>query len=316
MEFRRAAVLICVLLAGCAGEFENSSCELIPGTEKADASDAVSVSPDGRWLVFREYDPVSKRYAVASLDLQTDAVTLHHLPDGFYLKDNGKHPQDFRGLSFSRVAWKDSLFWGINETDEAGHPVVLDPTQPEMHFAESTRLPRLRSLSAFDRPNNEVLKDWLGRNRRGCRDGNDPPHIADYNRYNWSIPMAGGQPNDVIYLAEDQGVVRFAPDCDRTVIAPTRDSAMNKKHAVLVAVSADERFLAFGEAIMNRLTGAWGHTGDEVRVVDLRTGEQKLVMRAARVGSLIWLDDGHTLVVSAEGQRRGLFHIDAQQLFD
>ena len=316
MTIRRAAILICILLAGCTGKFENSSCELIPGTEKADASDAVSVSPDGSWLVFREYDPVSKRYAVASLDLQTNAVTLHHLPEGSYLKDNGKRPQDFRGLSFSRVAWKDSLFWGINETDETGHPVVLDPKHPEMHFAETTRLPRLRSLSALDRPNNDVFRGWLDRNRRGCRDGNDPAHIGDFNRYNWSIPMADGQPTSIIYLAEDQGVVRIDPGCDRTVIAPTRDSAMNKKRAFLVAVSADERFLAFGEAIMNRLTGAWGHTGDEVRVVDLRTGEQKLVMRAARVGSLIWLDDGHTLIVSAEGQRRGLFRVDAQQLFE
>ena len=316
MELRRAVVLICVLLAGCTGKFENSSCELIPGTEKADASDAVSVSPDGRWLVFREYDPVSKRYAVASLDLQTNAVTLHHLPEGSYLKDNGKRPQDFRGLSFSRVAWEDSLFWGINETDEAGHPVVLDPKLPEMHFAESTRLPKLRSLSALDRPNNDVLRSWLDRNRRGCRDGNDSPHIADYNRYNWAIPMVGGQPNDVIYLAEDQGVVRFAPDCERTVIARTGSSVINRKHNVLVAVSADERFLAYEEVLWNRSAPIGGHAGDEVRIVDLKTGERKLVMRATRVGSLIWLDDGHTLVVSAEGQRRGLFRINAQQLFD
>lgn len=316
MELRRAVVLICVLLAGCTGKFENSSCELIPGTEKADASDAVSVSPDGRWLVFREYDAVSKRYSVASFDLHTDAVTRHRLAEGSSMKELGAGGKTFRDLPFERVAWKDSLFWGICEMGDPGRQIVLDPEQPEMHLAEKARLPRLRSLSALDRPNNDVFRGWLDRHRRGCRDDNDPAHIGDFNRYNWSIPMADGQPTSIIYLAEDQGVVRIDPGCDRTVIAPTRDSAMNRKHAFLVAVSADERFLAFGEAIMNRLTGAWGHTGDEVRVVDLRTGEQKLVMRATRVGSLIWLDDGHTLIVSAEGQRRGLFRVDARQLFD
>lgn len=232
------------------------------------------------------------------------------------MKGLGAGGQTFHDLPFERVAWKDGLFWGICEMGNPGRPIVLDPEQPEMRFAETTQLPRLRTLSALDRPNNDVLRDWLARNRRGCRDGNDPAHIGDFNRYTWSIPMADGQPTDMIYLAEDQGVVRIDPGCGRTVIAPKRDSAMNKKHAVLVAVSADERFLAFGEAIMIRLTGAWGHTGDEVRIVDLQTGERKLVIRAARVGGLIWLDDGHTLVVSAEGQRRGLFRVDAQQLFD
>ncbi len=150
MILRRAAGLICVLLAGCAGDFESSSCEIVPGTEKADASDAVSVSPDGLWLVFREYDLVSKRYSVASLDLQTDAVTRHHLPEGTYLKDNGKRPQDFRGLSFTRVAWKDDLFWGLNETDETGHPVVLDPQVAELRFDDTKKTPRLRDLAALD----------------------------------------------------------------------------------------------------------------------------------------------------------------------
>ena len=316
MELRRAVVLICVLLAGCTGKFENSSCELIPGTEKADASDAVSVSPDGRWLVFREYDPVSKRYAVASLDLQTNAVTLHHLPDGSYLKDNGKRPQDFRGLSFSRVAWKDSLFWGINETDEAGHPVVLDPQDAELRFNETKNTPRLRDLSALDRPNDDALRDWLARNRHGCSDGNEPAHINAVGQYDWSIPMPDGQLADAFYLSDGREVVRIDPGCDRTVVSRVTQSAINSKSIYLVAVTTDERFLAFGEAAMNRFAPLGGHTGDEVRIVDLRTGERKLVMRAARVGSLIWLDDGHTLVFNAEGQRSGLFRIDAQQLFD
>ncbi len=316
MEFRRAAVLICVLLAGCAGEFENSSCELIPGTEKADASDAVSVSPDGRWLVFREYDEVSKRYSVASLDLHTDAVTQHRLAEGSSMKEIGAGGQAFRDLPFERVAWKDSLFWGISDLGNSGRPIVVDPEQPEMRLAETTRLPRLRTLSALDRPNNDVLRNWLARNRRGCRDGKEPAHIGDFNQYNWSIPMADGQPTDMIYLAEDQGVVRIDPGCDRTVIASTRHSTMNKKYAVLVAVTANQQYLAYEEVLWNRYAPIGGHTGDEVHVVDLRTGDRKLVMRAIRVGSLIWLDDGHTLVVSAEGQRRGLFRVDARQIFN
>ena len=316
MMIRSAAVLICLLLVGCAGEFESGSCELIPGTEKTDASDAVSVAPDGRWLVFREYDRVSMRYSVASVDLQTDVVTRHHLPEGSYLKDNGKRPQDFRGLSFTRVVWKDSLFWGLNETDETGHPVVLDPRDAELRFDETKKTPRLHDLAALDRPNNDVLRDWLGRNRRGCRDGNDPPHIGDYNRYNWSIPMADGQPTDVIYLAEDQGVVRIDPGCDRTVIARTGSSVMNRKHIVRVAVSADERYLAYEEVLWDRSAPIGGHAGDEVHLVDLRTGDRKLVMRAAGVGSLIWLDDGHTLVFNAEGRRSGLFRLDARRIFD
>lgn len=316
MELRRTVVLICVLLAGCAGEFENSSCELIPGTEKADASDAVSVSPDGHWLVFREYDAVSKRYSVASLDLQTNAVTLHHLPEGSYLKDNGKRPQDFRGLSFSRVAWKDSLFWGINETDEAGHPVVLDPQNAEMRFDETKKTPRLRDLSALDRPNDDALKDWLARNRRGCSDGNEPAHVNAGGQYDWSIPMPDGLLADAFYLSDGREVVRIDPSCDRTVVSRVTQSPINSKSIYLVAVTADERFLAIGEAAMNRFAPLGGHTGDEVRIVDLKSGERKLVMRSARVGSLIWLDDGHTLIVSAEGQRRGLFRVDARQLFD
>jgi len=107
---RRAAVLICLLLAGCADEFESGSCELIPGTEKTDVSDAVSVAPDGRWLVFRKYDPVSMTYDVASLDLRTDALTRHRLAEGSYLKGAGKRTRNFRDLIFNRVVWKDGLF--------------------------------------------------------------------------------------------------------------------------------------------------------------------------------------------------------------
>ena len=127
--------------------------------------------------------------------------------------------------------------------------------------------------------------------------------------------MVDGQPADVLYLAEDQGIVRIDPGCDRTVIAPTRDSAMNTKSIFLVAVSADERFLAYGEVLLDRYAPIGGHTGDEIHVVDLQTGERELVMRAARVGSLIWLDDGHTLVFNAEGRRSGLFRVDALQVF-
>ncbi len=315
MEFRRAAVLICVLLAGCASKFEDNSCELIPGTEKADVSDAVSVSPDGRWLVFREYDVVSKRYSVSSLDLQANAVTRHHLPEGSYLKDNGKRPQDFRGLSFTRVAWKDGLFWGLNETDETGHPVVLDPQDAELRFGETKRTPRLRDLAALGRPNGDALRDWLARNRRGCRDGKDPAHINAVGQHDWSIPMPDGQLADVFYFSDGREVVRIDPGCDRTVVSRVTQSAINSKSIYLVSVSADERFLAFGEAAMNRFAPLGGHTGDEVRIVDLRTGERKLVMRAARVGSLIWLDDGHTLVFNAEGRRSGLFRLDVQQIF-
>ena len=316
MIIRRAAVLICLLLAGCAGEFESGSCELIPGTEKADASDAVSVAPDGHWLVFREYDPVSMTYSVASLDLRTDALTRHRLVEGSSMKGLGTGGQTFRDLPFDRVAWKDGLFWGVLEMGNPGRPIVLDPEQPEMRFAETKRFPRLRTVAALDRPNNDVLGDWLARKRRGCRDGNNPAHIASLRHFNWSIPMADGQPTDVIYLSEGREVVRIDPGCDRTVVARTRDSAMNKKSIFLVAVSADERYFAYGEVLWARYAPIGGHTGDEVHVVDLRTGERKLVMRAARVGSLIWLADGHTLVFNAEGRRSGLFRLDARRIFE
>jgi len=193
---------------------------------------------------------------------------------------------------------------------------VLDPKQAELRFAETTRFPRLRTLAALDRPNNDVLDDWLARNRRGCRDGNNPAHINAIDHYDWSIPMADGQPVDVFYLSEGREVVRIDPGCERTVVARTTQSAVNKKSIFLVAVSADERYMAYGEAAMNRFAPLGGHMADDVRVVDLRTGERKLVMRAARVGSLIWLDDGHTLVFNAEGRCSRLFRLDARRIFN
>lgn len=300
---------------GCRGGPSLDPQDRVPGTESViPAADCLSLSPDGRWLVFVEdtervpnngAPPESHwpHYRPVSLDLTTGQRTVHHCPAD--LEFGLPHPPALQNRavaeSFKPHAWRDGRFYGLNVVDSRHRCLVLDPGRSDLAVDAQ---PELRHLQSSDQMSPDRLAGWLQRLEE------------KWNRRHWyptdvTLPLNGDVPAEFFYFSDKEQVLRADANGD-TECASFGDDKIGVSR---LRVSPDRRLLACVTSERKTFLMFVGWT-DRLVVLDLATGNRRTLLAGGGIDALVWAPDGETLYVSArDDKEHGIYRLRMDEFF-
>jgi hypothetical protein len=290
---RIGLIALVFVFCGCSRAAKSFRISRVPGTERASPTcpgggenDALTVSPDEKWLVFWEA-PAVDSLTLSSVNLQTSKKTMHDisdLPMGIVTRGYSQI-----GGVFNAASWHGGLFY--IELGRRSGVIVINPDQPSI----LTSTPPIGEMSCSDCPPTSALREAASK-----RTGYTPWSPGELLKYTiaWRDGTLG---RDLYRLVRGTAIVRIGPDGAEEPVLE-RKRAFRRTVISHIRVSPDETCLAF--AVFSKLAAPLPLPGGhyDVYVRQLQTGVEKWVATHYHVSNLIWSSDSSRIYFAGNGE--------------